>query len=117
MGWDDIGYQSTDLKGITPNLDKLVAGGVKVGNLFEKWRRAQPPGATQITYMQNLYVQHCGGRDVYVARVAPTPLLLGFPSVRLEGLASLTPASRFERAHALDTPAVFHLGATTCTSH
>ncbi|CAN0212435.1 unnamed protein product, partial [Hapterophycus canaliculatus] len=30
MGWDDIGYQSTDLKGITPNLDKLAAGGVKV---------------------------------------------------------------------------------------
>ena len=30
MGWNDIGYQSTDLVGITPNLDKLAAGGVKV---------------------------------------------------------------------------------------
>lgn len=30
MGWDDIGYQSVDLKGGTPVLDKLAAGGVKV---------------------------------------------------------------------------------------
>lgn len=30
MGWNDIGYQSIDLKGVTPNLDKLAAGGVKV---------------------------------------------------------------------------------------
>ena len=30
MGYGDIGYQSPDLAGITPNLDKLAAGGVKV---------------------------------------------------------------------------------------
>lgn len=30
MGWSDIGYQSEDLQGTTPNLDKLAAGGVKV---------------------------------------------------------------------------------------
>ena len=30
MGWNDIGHQSTDLAGVTPNLDKLAAGGVKV---------------------------------------------------------------------------------------
>ena len=30
MGWNDIGYQSTDLAGLTPNMDKLAAGGVKV---------------------------------------------------------------------------------------
>ena len=30
MGWNDIGYQSTDLVGVTPNIDKLAAGGVKV---------------------------------------------------------------------------------------
>ena len=30
MGWNDIGYQSTDLVGMTPNLNKLAAGGVKV---------------------------------------------------------------------------------------
>ncbi|CAN0554641.1 unnamed protein product, partial [Laminaria digitata] len=30
MGWGDIGYQSTDLAGVTPNMDKLAAGGVKV---------------------------------------------------------------------------------------
>lgn len=30
MGWNDIGYQSTDLVGVTPNMDKLAAGGVKV---------------------------------------------------------------------------------------
>lgn len=36
MGWDDIGYQSSDLKGITPNLDKLAADGVKVRSLREK---------------------------------------------------------------------------------
>lgn len=30
MGYNDIGYQSMDLQGTTPNLDKLAAGGVKV---------------------------------------------------------------------------------------
>ncbi len=30
MGFNDIGYQSIDLQGTTPNLDKLAAGGVKV---------------------------------------------------------------------------------------
>ena len=30
MGYGDIGYQSTDLAGLTPNLDKLAAGGIKV---------------------------------------------------------------------------------------
>ena len=30
MGYNDIGYQSIDLQGVTPNLDKLAAGGVKV---------------------------------------------------------------------------------------
>lgn len=33
LGWNDIGYQSSDLLGITPNLDKLAAGGVKVNRL------------------------------------------------------------------------------------
>ncbi len=32
MGWDDIGYQSLDLQGTTPNLDRLAAGGIKVTN-------------------------------------------------------------------------------------
>lgn len=30
MGYGDIGYQSNDLQGVTPNLDKLAAGGIKV---------------------------------------------------------------------------------------
>ena len=30
MGYNDIGYQSIDLAGVTPNLDKLAAGGIKV---------------------------------------------------------------------------------------
>ena len=30
MGFNDIGYQSNDLQGVTPNLDKLAAGGIKV---------------------------------------------------------------------------------------
>ena len=30
MGWSDIGYQSLDLQGTTPYLDRLAAGGVKV---------------------------------------------------------------------------------------
>lgn len=33
MGWNDIGYQSTDLYQLTPNLDKLASDGIKV--LFE----------------------------------------------------------------------------------
>ncbi|CAN0259527.1 unnamed protein product, partial [Hapterophycus canaliculatus] len=34
MGWNDIGYQSTDLKEVTPHLDKLAAGGVKMTNYY-----------------------------------------------------------------------------------
>lgn len=30
MGWNDIGYQSTDLFELTPNLDKLASNGIKV---------------------------------------------------------------------------------------
>ncbi|CAM9596708.1 unnamed protein product, partial [Hapterophycus canaliculatus] len=30
MGYGDIGYQSTDLSELTPNLDALAAGGVTV---------------------------------------------------------------------------------------
>ncbi|CAM9134617.1 unnamed protein product [Ectocarpus sp. 12 AP-2014] len=34
MGWDDIGYQSVDLERVTPVLDKLAAGGVKMTNYY-----------------------------------------------------------------------------------
>lgn len=34
MGWNDIGYHSTDLANVTPNLDRLSASGVKVGGLY-----------------------------------------------------------------------------------
>lgn len=34
MGWNDIGYQSTDMANITPNLDRLAAGGVKLKNYY-----------------------------------------------------------------------------------
>lgn len=30
MGWNDIGYQSTDLSAFTPNLDRLARNGIKV---------------------------------------------------------------------------------------
>lgn len=30
MGWNDIGYQSTDLRAVTPNLNRMAAGGVRV---------------------------------------------------------------------------------------
>ncbi|CAM9812549.1 unnamed protein product [Ectocarpus sp. 4 AP-2014] len=34
MGWNDIGYQSVDLQGVTPHLDRLAAGGVKMTNYY-----------------------------------------------------------------------------------
>ncbi|CAN0096188.1 unnamed protein product, partial [Ectocarpus fasciculatus] len=34
MGFGDIGYQSTDLSELTPNLDALAAGGVKLSNYY-----------------------------------------------------------------------------------
>lgn len=34
MGWNDIGYQSTDLALMTPNLDKLASEGIKVSKLL-----------------------------------------------------------------------------------
>ena len=30
MGWNDIGYQSTDLHAVTPNLDRMAATGIRV---------------------------------------------------------------------------------------
>ena len=39
MGYGDIGYQSTDLSELTPNLDALAAGGVKVGQTPKHSRR------------------------------------------------------------------------------
>lgn len=30
MGWDDIGYQSRDLRAMTPNLNRMAEDGVKV---------------------------------------------------------------------------------------
>lgn len=34
MGWNDIGYQSTDLYQLTPNLDKLASDGIKMTNYY-----------------------------------------------------------------------------------
>lgn len=48
MGWNDIGYQSTDLSELTPNLDKLAAGGIKVRDeLVLSCRFLPEPKATQ----------------------------------------------------------------------
>lgn len=30
MGWNDIGYQSSDVQAMTPNLNRMAEGGVKV---------------------------------------------------------------------------------------
>lgn len=38
MGWSDIGYQGTDVRWLTPNLDKLAAGGIKVRKIRGLWR-------------------------------------------------------------------------------
>lgn len=46
MGWGDIGYQSTDLVGVTPNMDKLAAGGVKVKK----------------SLLRNRYFRYCKGK-------------------------------------------------------
>ena len=34
VGMNDFGYQSTDLHGVTPNIDRLAASGVKLANLY-----------------------------------------------------------------------------------
>lgn len=45
MGFGDIGYQSTDLSQITPNLDALAAGGVKVIRLsWYSWTEERGEG-------------------------------------------------------------------------
>ncbi|CAN0381301.1 unnamed protein product [Pylaiella littoralis] len=36
MGYGDIGYQSTDLSDITPNMDALAAGGIKLSNYYSQ---------------------------------------------------------------------------------
>lgn len=42
MGWDDIGYQSTDLSEITPNLNNMAKNGVKVRPRFDLSSRNGP---------------------------------------------------------------------------
>lgn len=49
LGWNDIGYQSSDLAGITPNLDKLAAAGVKVNRLNKNPCRTALPLSGQNT--------------------------------------------------------------------
>ena len=34
LGWNDIGYQSTDLSGFSPTLDDLAAKGVELSNFY-----------------------------------------------------------------------------------
>jgi hypothetical protein len=34
LGWNDIGYQSTDLSGFSPHLDDLASRGVKLSNFY-----------------------------------------------------------------------------------
>ena len=34
QGWNDIGYQSTDLSGFTPHLDMLAATGIKLTSYY-----------------------------------------------------------------------------------
>ncbi|CAN0379579.1 unnamed protein product, partial [Pylaiella littoralis] len=36
MGYGDIGYQSTDLSDLTPNMDALAAGGIKLSNYYSQ---------------------------------------------------------------------------------
>ncbi|CAM9651393.1 unnamed protein product, partial [Discosporangium mesarthrocarpum] len=36
MGWDDIGYQSSDLSNMTPTLDAMAAKGVKLSNYYSE---------------------------------------------------------------------------------
>lgn len=36
MGWNDIGYQSTDLSHLTPNLDRLAANGIKLNQYYSQ---------------------------------------------------------------------------------
>lgn len=45
MGWNDIGYQSTDLSAVTPNLDSLAAAGIKVRVSTAYSLRHFPPNA------------------------------------------------------------------------
>ena len=36
LGWNDIGYNSNDMKGMTPNMDQLAAGGVTLMNYYSQ---------------------------------------------------------------------------------
>lgn len=54
MGFGDIGYQSTDLSEITPNLDALAAGGVKARICQLEFIRSQVFRVLCMEYLQLL---------------------------------------------------------------
>lgn len=59
MGWNDIGYQSTDLFECTPFIDALAAGGVKLVNYYVQ-QSCTPTRAALLTgkYAMHIGMQH-----------------------------------------------------------
>lgn len=59
MGWNDVGYQSTDLYECTPFIDDLAAGGVKLTNYYAQ-QSCTPTRAALLTgkYAMHIGMQH-----------------------------------------------------------
>lgn len=59
QGWNDVGYQSTDLYELTPTIDALAADGVKLTNYYSQ-QTCTPARAALLTglYTINTGMQH-----------------------------------------------------------
>lgn len=72
MGWNDIGYQSTDLSQLTPNLDRLAANGIKLNQYHSQPICTPARGAL----MTGRYPVRYGMQTFVIAPAAPWGLPL-----------------------------------------
>lgn len=75
MGWNDIGYQSTDLSAYSPHLDALAAEGVKVrlGGVVNCSIIKRPHSTWTLDCRQSIMIQHLrrkGSLEVSIERFA-----------------------------------------------
>ena len=63
LGWNDIGYQSTDLLGFSPTLDALAAKGVKLSN-FYGLHQCTPARSALMTGIYPIHTGMCVAKEV-----------------------------------------------------
>jgi hypothetical protein len=70
QGWNDVGYQSTDLNGLTPTIDSLAASGIKLTAYYTE-STCTPARASLLT---GLYTIHTGMQHFVITSNYPFAL-------------------------------------------